>query len=845
MRSIPSRPVHVSGFVFALALSAASATAQCLEWAPDDGVRGTGVAPGTVATGDVFAMTHWDPDGAGPASARVVVVGDFTIAGDVLANRVATYDPSSGDWSGVGGGTNGIVHAVVALPTGELVVAGEFTMAGGVAASRVAHWNGTTWSPLGAGFGNVVRCLAVTSAGELFAGGDFTNSGATQVPHLARWNGVTWTPVGGGTGGPVHSLLPLPNDELAVGGAFAMAGGTPAANIARWDGVTWSPYAQGTGGRVQALARTPNGDLYAGGLFVDAGPPVFHVTRWTGTSWAPLQQGVGGIIYDLFQVQALAAAPNGDLFVGGRFTLASGVEANRVARWDGSAWQGLGTGANDAVRALLPLANGDLLVGGEFTRLGGVPAHFLGRWDGSAWSAVQQQFDDEVLALATSPGGDLFAGGRFRWSPGGMAARIARFDGTDWSPLGAGLDGVVRAVAVLPNGDLVAGGDFTMAGGVAASRIARWDGQAWFPMGAGFDGAVDCLLATSNGDLFAGGVFTASGGVPMPLIARWDGVMWSALAPMPGSAMFSVLCLTELANGDLAVGGYGSHVLRWDGAAWSPIGGNISLLSASPVYAPARVPHGELVAGGYQLRTPSLALPDTIVWDGVEWRPFTPIPSANEVRALATLANGDLVRGRDRLQRWDGTSWSAVGLQPTIGHSRVHAIARIGTGLAVGGVSATVPILATQGAVTRLDTNCPALATVTAAGCASSGGSNTLVATSLPWVETTFRATGTGLPNLAVVVAVTGIGAIPTGLAPLGAVFGQGQPGCFVLVTPDILQPLVTTTGTAQSDLFLPRSGALVGVTFHHQMIPFEIDASGGFVAITATNSLQLVGGDY
>lgn len=73
----------------------------------------------------------------------------------------------------------------------------------------------------------------------------------------------------------------------------------------------------------------------------------------------------------------------------------------------------------------------------------------------------------------------------------------------------------------------------------------------------------------------------------------------------------------------------------------------------------------------------------------------------------------------------------------------------------------------------------------------------------------------------------------------------QGQPGCSVLATPDILQPLLTTNGIAQSELFLPRSAALTGVTFYQQMIPFEVDAAGAFVAITATNSLRLTAGDF
>jgi hypothetical protein len=41
-----------------------------------------------------------------------------------------------------------------------------------------------------------------------------------------------------------------------------------------------------------------------------------------------------------------------DLYVGGDFTTAGGASANRVARWNGSAWSALGSGVNTTVNAL-------------------------------------------------------------------------------------------------------------------------------------------------------------------------------------------------------------------------------------------------------------------------------------------------------------------------------------------------------------------------------------------------------------------------------------------------------------------------------------------------------------
>jgi hypothetical protein len=137
----------------------------------------------------------------------------------------------------------------------------------------------------------------------------------------------------------------------------------------------------------------------------------------------------------------------------------------------------------------------------------------------------------------------------------------------------------------------------------------------------------------------------------------------------------------------------------------------------------------------------------------------------------------------------------------------------------------------------------PATSTAYGVGCPSSGGSNTLSVTSPAWVDTTFEATATGLPTVALALALTSVTSIPQGVLPLSTVFAQGVPGCDLLVQPDILAGLVTTTGTVQSQLFLPSTPPLVGVTFFHQVVPIEVDAQWNFIAITATNALQLTAG--
>jgi hypothetical protein len=91
------------------------------------------------------------------------------------------------------------------------------------------------------------------------------------------------------------------------------------------------------------------------------------------------------------------------------------------------------------------------------------------------------------------------------------------------------------------------------------------------------------------------------------------------------------------------------------------------------------------------------------------------------------------------------------------------------------------------------------------------------------------------MPPLGLVVAATGFSTLSL---PLSSVLPQGQPGCALLVSPDLLDVLLPVAGTADSQIVLPNTPSLVGQSFHHQMVPLELDASSAITAITATNAL-------
>ena len=115
------------------------------------------------------------------------------------------------------------------------------------------------------------------------------------------------------------------------------------------------------------------------------------------------------------------------LYAGGYFTMAGGVSANYIAKWDGAVWSPLGSGMNGFVSTLALDGAGNLYAGGGFTTVGGVSANYIAKWDGRAWSPLGSgmgggfYYEPYVFALAVDGAGPtVYAGGRFT-RPAGSA----------------------------------------------------------------------------------------------------------------------------------------------------------------------------------------------------------------------------------------------------------------------------------------------------------------------------------------------------------------------------------------------------------------------------------------
>lgn len=581
--------------------------------------------------------------------------GYLTVAGGVSARGIARWDGTN--WSALGAGiATGTINAL-AVWNGELYAAGSFTSAGGVTASRIARWDGTNWSPLGSGLNNTVYALAA-DAGGLYAAGSFTASGVVALNRIARWDGATWSPLGDGLNNLV-TALDVKGGFLYASGSFTASGAVAANRIARWDGAAWSAMGAGLDNAARAFALL-NGNLYVGGSFDYAGG-IFspRLAVWDGAAWSAVGNGMTGT--GATSVDAMAVMPDGagggSIFVGGVFRTAHTTTVLNIARWDGAAWHPVGDGqAPDNTVWEIGVgtdAEGGKVVyaGGLFLQAGSAPAKYIAAWDVDAgtWKPLGTGVNGVVRTIATN-GTDLYVGGTFTLAGIYAAYNVAHWDGVQWTRLGTGTNGQVEILELCPNGaggyDLYAGGNFTTAGGVAANRIAKWDGTAWSALGSGCNAWVESIAFADNGagghDVYAGGQFTTAGGISAVSIAKWDGAAWSALGTgltAVGSALPAVaeelFVASDGVDGlSLYVGGVFtaaggqpvSHVARWDGTTWHPLGAGLD----GPAYAMG-MRGGLLYVGGSFATAGGVAARGMATWDGANWSAMAgdPLVSAN------------------------------------------------------------------------------------------------------------------------------------------------------------------------------------------------------------------------
>jgi len=250
------------------------------------------------------------------------------------------------------------------------------------------------------------------------------------------------------------------------------------------------------------------------------------------------------------------------------------------------------------------------------------------------YSTVECIFNDSISDK-------LYFGGTIL-NPSFSSLAITCYDGSNWNVIGNANN---RRLSIMRyNNIIIASGLFTKVGGVDVNYIGKYDGTTWSEFG-NFNAQV-LKVKIINNELYAMGVFTMVDSILCNGIAQWNGTSWQPVFSFPfiGAYVFDA----EFFQGNLYVGGNSfdigttdyNDIAVYKNGNWQMVGNGIqgfaSAVDKMLVYK------NELIVAG-------------LIW-----------------RKAGNTGDG--------IQKWNGTSWSDLGMglrngtNPNTSQPHVHDI---------------------------------------------------------------------------------------------------------------------------------------------------------------------------
>jgi hypothetical protein len=494
--------------------------------------------------------------------------------------KVAAWNVNTQSWRRLGAATattNGLTSTssycnslVYDSSNSRLYVGGSFTKVGDASqadqsANYVAYWNVSTsrWSRLGTNdvsFNNGTNAYVNTmtldnSNNLLYVGGNFTkardiSNRDISINYVGYWNVLTnkWGQLGGtdpsrnGLNNQCRTLVyDQSNSELYIGGDFTLAYNSDGTTyrylyLIKWNALnsSWNiitnssqslSYYGGSygvnynaGGVRCYVCDNSNNVLYVGGYFTTAGNITANrIAKFdiSANTWSALGSGmsngyVNAIIID-YSINVL--------YAGGNFTTVSGgtITANRVAKYNISAntWSALGSGTvgvNNLVNVMVLDSSKNLYVGGDFTTAGSITVNKIAKYDTTlnTWSVVGPGTGgpgSSILGMVLDSSQNLYAG---MLNPPYMS-KYDRSANT-WTSFANGPNSYVREVVIDSSQNLYVCGDFTSANSVANTPyIAKYttSTNTWSALGYGLTSSTRAwsLILDSSQNIYVVGQF--------------------------------------------------------------------------------------------------------------------------------------------------------------------------------------------------------------------------------------------------------------------------------------------------------------------------------------------------
>ncbi|MFY9309184.1 MAG: T9SS type A sorting domain-containing protein [Bacteroidia bacterium] len=304
-----------------------------------------------------------------------------------------------------------------------------------------------------------------------------------------------------------------------------------------------------------------------------------------------------------FQTRILYADTSDNyLYVAGTFYMVDNKLIKGITRWNGVQWDSLGAGIdgldslNYAPQNTLAITRfqNKLYVGGSFRSLGNKPAKCIGTWDGTQWDTLLVQPFTSNISSGVSAfeviNNELYVGGVFETVAGAPCKSLFKWNGTTITPLSlpSNLDGAAYVNAICKyNGEIYVGGGFSsnLYPNDTIQCIIRHDGNNWKTVGGGLKGPMAGIvsMAVYNNELYIAGTFSIAEGNVGNYIQKWNGAAWSdvgggVIGIGGGNGQINKIFVYDNKLYAMGVFSYAGgipaqYIATWDGTNWCALGG--------------------------------------------------------------------------------------------------------------------------------------------------------------------------------------------------------------------------------------------------------------------------------
>lgn len=521
-----------------------------------------------------------DPD------SKILVGGGFTSVNGIGRTNIARLNEDGSldeSFSCTNTPAGGDVWKILAQPGGKILCAG-YLFLDADQPMNFARFNydgsvDNSFQPLT--YDGVVDSFAVAANGGIIIAGSFWEPfGASRYiirvqPDGTRDDAYDCNREPTGPSWAVNSLF------VQEGGRIVMAGEFHSVNKLGRDGCarlnpdgsldeTFAPSIGGSYPHVRCLAGQTDGKILIGGNFDLVNGEIRNgIARLNPDGTLdPTFTSVSGLGGTDSGVEAIAVQTNGQVLIGGWFSLVNGEPRYSLARLnaDGSLDAGFTNNpiGGRPVRAILLQHDGKVVIGG------GLPLQ-LTRFNADGTRDLTfASTATEVFCLAEQPDGKILVGGHFQEN--GVAWNgIARLlpDGTHDDSFLKGIlgpEGFVFRLALDADGKILVAGDFTLVNGIPRKYLARLNPDGSLDLSFNVDlhswnSAVSAIAIQPDTKILLGGYFTAVNGTPRSFVTRLMGSVvppWINNPPQDSTA--------EAGGGisiTVAAGGYPSVSYQW------------------------------------------------------------------------------------------------------------------------------------------------------------------------------------------------------------------------------------------------------------------------------------------